>query len=89
MEDKPNTRFIISTTAQNNFGRLLDDVSENRTRYIVKRFGTPKAAIVSIDDLEWILEIEARKTGDHEYLRILRESLQGYSLGEEIEIGSR
>jgi len=34
-------KTINSTQAQNNFGSLLEDVSENGTQYLVQRFGRP------------------------------------------------
>jgi prevent-host-death family protein len=82
MNDSSQVKFIISTEAQNNFGRLLDDVSENHTRYVIKRFGHPKAVMISLDDFERLLETERE---GHEYLKILRESRPGYVLGETIE----
>jgi len=76
-------KFILSTEAQNHFGQLLDDVSTHGTRYVIKRFGTPKAAIVPLEDLETLLLSEER---GQEYLHILRESRAEYSLGEAIQI---
>ena len=74
-----STKFIVSTNAQNHFGRLLDDVASQGTRYVIKRFGTPKAAIVPLEDLEALLSSEEQ---GEEYLHILRESRADYSLGE-------
>jgi prevent-host-death family protein len=82
MNEKPALKFIISTQAQNNFGRLLDDVSENRTRYVVKRFGHPKAVLISLDDFERLLTSEAE---GEKYLRILRENRPEYMLGEAVD----
>jgi prevent-host-death family protein len=82
MNNKPTLKFILSTQAQNNFGRLLDDVSENRTRYVVKRFGHPKAVLISLDDFERLLANEAE---GEKYLRILRENRPEYVLGETVD----
>ena len=81
MKNQPLTRFILSTEAQNNFGRLLDDVSANGTRYIIKRFGAPKAVVVPVEDFERLLqgESDAQTT-----LQILRESRAEYHLGESV-----
>ena len=81
MKNQPLTRFILSTEAQNNFGRLLDDVSVNGTRYVIKRFGMPKAVIVPLEDFERLLQddSDARYT-----LQVLRESRTEYHLGESI-----
>ncbi len=76
-------KFILSTEAQNHFGQLLDDVSSRGTRYVIKRFDTPKAAIIPLEDLETLLSSEAQ---GEEYLHILRESCAEYSLGEAMQI---
>lgn len=82
MNDSPQVKFIISTEAQNHFGRLLDDVAENHTRYVIKRFGHPKAVVISLDDFEKLLSSESE---GHKVLEIIRESRPGYVLGETIE----
>ena len=82
MSDNPQVKFIISTEAQNNFGRLLDDVSENHTRYVIKRFGHPKAVMISLDDFERLLESESE---GHKVLKVIRENRPGYILGEAIQ----
>ena len=84
MSDNPQVKFIISTEAQNNFGRLLDDVSENHTRYVIKRFGHPKAVMISLHDFERLLESESE---GHKVLKVIRESRPDYILGETIETG--
>jgi len=82
MQSGREIKFIISTEAQNHFGRLLDDVAANGTRYIVKRFGAPKAAIISLEDLETLL---AGESDGQTYLQVLQESRPTYTLGEPIE----
>ena len=83
MKDKPLIKFILSTEAQNNFGRLLDDVATNGTRYVIKRFGTPKAVMISIEDFESLLQDDAEA---QRALRFIRESRPDYSLGEPINV---
>lgn len=76
------TKLIASTEAQNNFGRVLDDVVQNSTRYIVQRRNTSQAIIMSVADLERIL------TGDegerNKLERIIRETRPTYSIGDSI-----
>lgn len=77
------TKLIASTEAQNNFGRVLDDVVQNGTRYIVRRRNTSHAIILSIADFESILaagEPERAKFG-----KLLRELSPEYSIGEAVE----
>jgi prevent-host-death family protein len=77
------TKLIASTEAQNNFGRLLDDVVQNNTRYIIQRRGTSQAVLMSMADLEQLLAGEAnmRERLGH----IIREQRPCYVIGEEIE----
>jgi len=77
------TKLIASTEAQNNFGRVLDDVVQNNTRYIVRRRNTPQAVILSVTDFENILAGDA---ADRQKLeKMLRELSPVYALGESIE----
>ncbi|HWQ16052.1 MAG TPA: type II toxin-antitoxin system Phd/YefM family antitoxin [Roseiflexaceae bacterium] len=76
------TKLIASTEAQNNFGRVLDDVVQNGTRYIIRRRGASQAIILSIADFERILadEGERRRLG-----KLLREISPAYSFGQVVE----
>jgi prevent-host-death family protein len=77
------TKLIASTEAQNNFGRILDDVVQNSTRYIVQRRNAPQAIIISIADFEVILS--AGDSERKELSRFLRELSPVYSLGLTVE----
>lgn len=76
------TKRIASTEAQNNFGRVLDDIVQNNTRYIVQRRNVSQVMMLSIGDLERIL------AGDeHERKRlekIIHETRPTYSMGNEV-----
>ena len=76
------TKSISSTDAQNNFGRVLDDVTHNRTRYIVERRGIPQAIVLSFDDFTHLLadESERRKIG-----AVLKEIRPEYHLGQVVD----
>ncbi|MEW6173050.1 MAG: type II toxin-antitoxin system Phd/YefM family antitoxin [Bacillota bacterium] len=73
------TKTIASTEAQNNFGRILNDVIQNNTRYIIKRRESPQAIILSLADFEQLLmnHNEQRKM-----VNMVRELTPVYSLGE-------
>jgi prevent-host-death family protein len=73
------TKSISSTQAQNNFGQVLDDVTQNHTRYIVERRGVPQAIILSFDDFAHVLSDESER---HQMDTILRELRPEYSLGQ-------
>jgi len=73
------TKSISSTKAQNNFGRVLDDVTHNHTRYIVERRGIPQVIILSFDDFAHVLSDERERQQMDTVLRDLRPE---YHLGQ-------
>jgi PHD/YefM family antitoxin component YafN of YafNO toxin-antitoxin module len=75
-------KSISSTEAQNNFGRVLDDVVLNRTRYIIKRRGVSHAIVLSFDDFAYMLRDDGER---RRMVSVLRELRPQYSLGEVIE----
>ncbi len=75
------TKTIASTEAQNNFGRILNDVILNHTRYVIKRRSAPQAIILSLSDFEQILTNQAEQS---KMTHIVRELTPVYSLGETI-----
>ncbi|GIK40012.1 MAG: hypothetical protein BroJett011_38450 [Chloroflexota bacterium] len=76
------TRLVASTEAQNNFGRVLDDVVQNGTRYVIRRRNTSQAIILSIADFESILS--ANETERKKLEKVIRELSPVYSIGESI-----
>jgi prevent-host-death family protein len=76
------TKSISSTLAQNNFGRILDEVVLHGTRYIVHRRNTPQVIILSLADFEFLLSDEAEQT---KLGAIVREISPSYDLGESVE----
>lgn len=73
------TRAVASTEAQNNFGRILNDVIQNKTRYIIKRRDLPQAIILSLTDFQQLL------TNHHDQkamIDMVREITPVYTLGE-------
>jgi prevent-host-death family protein len=75
------TKNITSTTAQNNFGQVLEDVTHNHTRYVVERRGVPQAIILSFNDFAYLLANEQERQDMNNILRELRPK---YHLGQEI-----
>jgi prevent-host-death family protein len=75
------TKTIASTEAQNNFGRILNDVIQNDTRYVVKRRNLPQAIILSLTDFEQLLTNHIEQD---RMVNIVRELTPVYSLGEVI-----
>ena len=77
------TRLVASTEAQNNFGRVLDDVVQNGTRYIIRRRNTSQAILLSIADFESLLSGD--ETERHKLEQVVRELSPSYTFGESIE----
>jgi PHD/YefM family antitoxin component YafN of YafNO toxin-antitoxin module len=76
------TKLVASTEAQNNFGRVLDDIVQNSTRYIIRRRNASQAIILSISDFESILV--ANETERKKLEKVIRELSPVYSIGEAI-----
>jgi prevent-host-death family protein len=75
-------KSISSTQAQNNFGRVLDDVTHNHVRYIVERRGVPQAIILSFGDFAHVLDDENER---QQMGTILRELRPEYHLGQIVD----
>jgi len=76
------TKSISSTEAQNKFGQVMNDITQNQTRYIVERRGSPQAVILSFDDFSRILNDELERQNIN---AILKEVRPTYELGRVIE----
>ncbi len=83
MVKRMNTRSIASTQAQNNFGHVLDDITQNRTRYIIERRGVPQAVILGFEDFSRVLnDSKERQQIDS----IIRELRPEYGLGQFVKV---
>ena len=76
------TKTISSTEAQNNFGRVLDDVTQNHSRYVVERRGMPQVVILSCVDFIDVLGNEDERQRMH---TVLKELSPRYQLGMVLE----
>jgi len=77
------TKIISSTEAQNNFGRILDDVVQNDARYIIRRRSASQVIVLGLADFEQLLaanEGERREIGN-----VIRELSPVYNLGNAID----
>lgn len=78
-------KSIGSTEAQNNFGRVLDDVTLNNTRYVIRRRGAAQAVLLSVADLTRILGVREES---QQMRSVLRELRPIYALGQEMQLGT-
>lgn len=74
-------KMVASTKAQNNFGTILDDVIQNRTRYVIKRRGVPQAIMLSLSDFGKMLEDKSQQS---KISKVVNELSPEYNLGETI-----
>jgi prevent-host-death family protein len=77
------TKTISSTEAQNNFGRILDDVTQNSARYVIRRRNASQAVLLSLAELEKLLE--ANDSERQDVGRVLRELSPVYDLGQSVD----
>ena len=52
--------FLTTVEARDNFAELIDRAALSAERIVITRHGEPMAAIVSLEDLELVEEIERR-----------------------------
>jgi len=79
-------KSVSSTQAQNNFGQVIDDVTQNHTRYIVERRGNPKAVIISFEDFARVLN-DAKER--QEMGLIIKELQPEYGVGQVVNLKTR
>ena len=77
-----STKSISSTQAQNNFGRILDDIVQNNVKYIIQRRSNSQAIIMSLSDLDNLLEDAMAR---QELGNLVRESSPKYRLGTALD----
>lgn len=58
MAIESDTRSVQSSEAKVHFSELIEDVYNNSTRYIIKRFGKARAVIIPLSDLERLRQAE-------------------------------
>ncbi|GAB4539510.1 MAG: hypothetical protein Kow0063_28370 [Anaerolineae bacterium] len=73
------TKRISSTQAQNNFGQVLNDVTQNGACYIIERRQVPQVIVLSFDDFAHVLGDEGER---QQMDAILRELRPEYHLGQ-------
>jgi prevent-host-death family protein len=52
--------FLTTVEARDNFAELIDRAALSAERIVVTRHGEPMAALISLEDLELIEEVERR-----------------------------
>ncbi len=57
--------FLTTVEARDNFAELIDRAALSSERIVITRHGEPMAALVSLEDLELVEEIERRLERRH------------------------
>lgn len=72
-----STRSIPSSEAKAKLALLVDDVYSHGTRYLIQRFDSPRAVLISLEDYQRLLAAEAAGMG------VIKEGRTSYNLGTE------
>ncbi|MFQ6101237.1 MAG: type II toxin-antitoxin system prevent-host-death family antitoxin [Anaerolineae bacterium] len=75
------TRTVTMEQAQRRLKSVIEDVRENKTPYILTRFGKPQALIVSIEEYEEMQE-ELALLSNSEHIARIAEARMAYRAGE-------
>lgn len=78
-------KSVSSTVAKNNFGQVLEDITENRVRYFVERHGVPKVVILGLEDFSNLLD---NNTEREQIQNLLQEIRPQYHIGRSLKIDS-
>jgi len=71
-----DTRSVQSSEAKTHFSALIEDVYNNGTRYVVKRFGKARAVIIPLSDFERLRQAEQQRDP------AIREKRTVYKIGQ-------
>ena len=74
MNDVPAEGGVSTADAPDRFAELLTRAAEDKERVILTRAGKPVAALVPIEDLEWLEALEDRL--DAEAFRVAKEEFE-------------
>jgi prevent-host-death family protein len=77
------TRTVTMEQAQKGLKRIIEDVQENRTPYVLTRFGKPQALIVGIEEYEEMQE-ELALLSNSEHITRIAEARAAYKASESI-----
>ena len=75
------SRTVSMENAQKSLRKLIEDARQNRTPYVLTRFGKPQALLVSIEEYEDLLE-ELAFLSNPAHLAKIAEARTAYLAGE-------
>jgi len=77
------TKTVTMEQAQRRLKSVIEDVRENKTPYILTRFGKPQALIVNIEEYEEMQE-ELALLSNPEHIARIAEARAAYRAGESL-----
>jgi prevent-host-death family protein len=77
------TKTVTMEQAQRRLKSVIEEVRENRTPYVLTRFGRPQALIVSIEEYEEMQE-ELALLSNAEHIALIAEARVAYEAGESV-----
>lgn len=75
------TRTVSMERAQKTLKKLIEDARQNRTPYVLTRFGKPQALLMSIEEYEDLME-ELALLSNPEHIGKIAEARLAYRSGE-------
>jgi len=78
------TRTVTMEQAQRRLKKVIEDIKQNKTPYVLTRFGKPQALIVSIEEYEEMQE-ELALLSNPEHIARIAEARAAYGAGESID----
>ena len=80
------TKTVTMEQAQRQLKRVIEDINQNKTPYVLTRFGKPQALIVSIEEYEEMQE-ELALLSNPEHIALIAEARAAYNAGESVDFG--
>lgn len=84
IEDEPATQTMKISDVKARLSSLVNEVYRKQTRVLVEKSGIPVAALVSIDDLQRLAQLDEQRAERRRVLESMREPFRGVP-AEEIE----
>ena len=83
-EQEPTTRIMKISDVKTRLSSLVNEVYRKETRVLIEKAGIPVAALVSIEDLERLAQLDQERAERRRVLESMREPFRGVP-AEEIE----
>jgi prevent-host-death family protein len=83
-EQELTTRIMKISDVKTRLSSLVNEVYRNETRVLIEKAGIPVAALVSIEDLERLAQLDKERAERRRVLESMREPFRGVP-AEEIE----